>query len=82
MPQGIAPTLILIRVMLGLSVESTIDHAAATPMVWATASGAESTPRDSKIVVTMSTGASSGVGSSTKVYQPSSDSLEMRPLEV
>ncbi|KAM5537664.1 hypothetical protein V8D89_008742 [Ganoderma adspersum] len=78
---GIAPTLILIRVMLGLSVESTMDHGAGTPMVWATATGRDSIHGESKIPVTIDTGASSGAGSSTKVYHPDGDSVEMKPLE-
>ncbi|PIL23344.1 hypothetical protein GSI_14655 [Ganoderma sinense ZZ0214-1] len=78
---GIAPTLILIRVMLGISVESTVEHGAATPMVWATITGGVSTHGESKVAVTMGTGASSGAGSSTKVYHPDSDSVELKPLE-
>ena len=67
--------------MLGLSVETTMDHGAATPMVWATAARGDITHEESKIAVTTGTGASSGAGSSTKVYHSDSDSVELKPLE-
>ncbi|KAI1794447.1 hypothetical protein LXA43DRAFT_883966 [Ganoderma leucocontextum] len=78
---GIAPTLILIRVMLGLSVETTMDHGAATPMVWATVTRGQTTHGESKIAMTVGNGGSSGAGSSTKVYHADGDSVEMKPVE-
>ena len=36
---------------------------------------------ESKIAVTTGTGVSSGAGSSTKVYHPDTDSVELKPLD-
>ncbi|EJF59554.1 hypothetical protein BD309DRAFT_1031064 [Dichomitus squalens] len=80
---GIAPTLILIRVMLGLSVETTMEPGAATPMVWASVSKRYTTTHEqSKMGLSVDTGGSTAAGSSsTKVYHTDSDSVEMKPVE-
>ena len=74
-------TLIIIRVMLGLSVETTMEAGVASPMVWAKGTKGYTTHEQSKMAISMGTGASTAAGSSTRVYKADSDSVELKPVE-
>ncbi|EJF59596.1 hypothetical protein DICSQDRAFT_89248 [Dichomitus squalens LYAD-421 SS1] len=76
---GIAPTLIIIRVMLGLSIETTTKGAPVTPMVWASRGYSTQDSRAVKYGVALGSG--NTAASSTKVYQADGESVEMKPLE-